>query len=50
MNLQDRRPYQTVKDFAAKKNLSESAIYKQAEKGAIESKKIGSLILVREKI
>lgn len=48
---EDRRPFQTVKDFAKKKGVGENAIYKQAQKkDRLEVRKIGSMILVRDRI
>lgn len=40
--------YQTVKEFADRKGISPQAVYKGIRSGKYDSKKIGSLVLVRE--
>lgn len=43
----DRRPYESIKDYAKKKGVSVHAIYKQVERQKLETKKIGAQIFVR---
>lgn len=40
--------YQTVREFADKKGISVQAVYKGIKAGRYSSKKIGSLVLVRD--
>lgn len=40
--------YTTVKDFADKKGITPTAVYLGIKRGKYESKKLGSLVLVRE--
>lgn len=40
--------YTTVKEFARKRGITVTAVYLGIKRGKYESKKIGSLILVRE--
>jgi hypothetical protein len=40
--------YTTVKEFASKKGITVTAVYLGIKRGKYESKKLGSLVLVRE--
>ena len=40
--------YEPVKQYADKKGISVQAVYQAIKKGKLDSKKIGSMILVRE--
>lgn len=40
--------YMTVKDFAVKRGITVQAVYMGIKSGKYDSKKIGSLVLVRE--
>jgi hypothetical protein len=40
--------YTTVKEFANKKGITVTAVYLGIKRGKYESKKLGSLVLVRE--
>lgn len=41
--------FKLVKDYAAEKKTSLQAVYQKAKRGNLEVKKIGNLILVRDK-
>lgn len=47
METLEKNGWQSVKDFAQKRNITVQAVYMGIRAGRYESKKIGSLTLVR---